>query len=180
MPAKLTREAIEFIHDVLVASVLHFDEKTGPDDYRNRSLIESAVARPYRTAFGEELFPSAAEKAAALFHSLVCNHCFLNGNKRTAVLALDIQLVLSGLVLTLSSEQVYHLSKETAQANALGITPEQVLTNLANTFRQYSRPLDELASDILHEGAALAQTRAASLVFSLGYLLREGELAPEA
>ncbi|MCQ3932533.1 MAG: type II toxin-antitoxin system death-on-curing family toxin [Chloroflexi bacterium] len=56
---------------------------------RDRGLLESAVARPMASAFGEDAYPSLFEKAAALLDSLSRNHPFVDGNKRTATLALD-------------------------------------------------------------------------------------------
>ncbi|GIK62866.1 MAG: hypothetical protein BroJett018_06600 [Chloroflexota bacterium] len=56
---------------------------------RDRGLLESAVARPMASAFGEDAYPSLFEKAAALLDSLSRNHPFVDGNKRTATIALD-------------------------------------------------------------------------------------------
>ncbi|MEV6816275.1 Fic family protein [Micromonospora sp. NPDC051296] len=49
---------------------------------RDAGLIESAVARPRTSVFGEDAYPELWTKAAALLHSLVSNHPFLDGNKR--------------------------------------------------------------------------------------------------
>lgn len=49
---------------------------------RDAGLIESAVARPRTTIFGEDAYPDLWTKAAALLHSLVNNHPFVDGNKR--------------------------------------------------------------------------------------------------
>jgi death-on-curing protein len=65
---------------------------------RDRGLLESAVARPQASAFGTDAYPDLAAKAAALLHSLVLNHPFVDGNKRTAVLATLVFLDLNGYV----------------------------------------------------------------------------------
>jgi death-on-curing protein len=65
---------------------------------RDRGLLESAVARPQASAFGADAYPDLAAKAAALLHSLVLNHPFIDGNKRTAVLATLVFLDLNGYV----------------------------------------------------------------------------------
>jgi death-on-curing protein len=65
---------------------------------RDRGLLESAVARPQASAFGADAYPDLASKAAALLHSLVLNHPFVDGNKRTAVLATLVFLDLNGYV----------------------------------------------------------------------------------
>lgn len=59
---------------------------------KDQGLLESAVHRPQQSAFGEEAYPFFFEKVAALFESLARNHCFHNGNKRTALASVDIFL----------------------------------------------------------------------------------------
>ncbi|MBW1812061.1 MAG: type II toxin-antitoxin system death-on-curing family toxin [Deltaproteobacteria bacterium] len=59
---------------------------------RDRGLLDSAVARPQASAFGADAYLDLASKAAALLHSLVLNHAFVDGNKRTAVLATLVDL----------------------------------------------------------------------------------------
>lgn len=44
---------------------------------RDKGLLESAVARPMASAFGEDAYPSLFEKAAALLDSLSRNHPFV-------------------------------------------------------------------------------------------------------
>jgi death-on-curing protein len=66
---------------------------------RDRELLESAVARPQASAFGEDAYPDLVSKAAAMLHSLVLNHPFVDGNKRTAVLATLVFLDLNGYVI---------------------------------------------------------------------------------
>ncbi|SFM14811.1 type II toxin-antitoxin system death-on-curing family toxin [Salibacterium qingdaonense] len=63
---------------------------------KEQGLLESAVHRPQQSAFGEDAYPTLFEKASALFESLARNHCFHNGNKRTAFAAVDIFLKKNG------------------------------------------------------------------------------------
>lgn len=53
----------------------------------DRGKIESALAQPRMTFDGEPLYPTLAKKAAALGFSLIKNHPFLDGNKRTGIMA---------------------------------------------------------------------------------------------
>ncbi|WP_035423718.1 type II toxin-antitoxin system death-on-curing family toxin [Bacillus sp. UNC438CL73TsuS30] len=55
---------------------------------KEEGLLSSAVNRPKQSAFGEDAYPTIYEKAAALFESLLKNHCFHNANKRTAFASL--------------------------------------------------------------------------------------------
>ncbi|MFD0712144.1 type II toxin-antitoxin system death-on-curing family toxin [Paenibacillus sp. GCM10027626] len=78
-------------------------EQAGVKDH---SLLDSAVHRPKQSVFGEDAYPSLFDKAAALLESLVKNHCFHNGNKRTAYLVTKSFLLLNG----------YHLRMERTYA----------------------------------------------------------------
>jgi death-on-curing protein len=60
------------------------------------AALESAVAQPRMTFGGQELYPTLAEKASALGFSLIQNHPFVDGNKRTGHAALETFLVLNG------------------------------------------------------------------------------------
>jgi len=62
----------------------------------NLSALESALAQPRLTFNNQELYPSIAEKAAALGFSLIMNHPFVDGNKRIGHAALEVFLVLNG------------------------------------------------------------------------------------
>jgi death-on-curing protein len=59
-------------------------------------LVESAIARPYATFGGRPLYRRMSQKAAALLESLAKNHGFVDGNKRTALLAVYLLLRRSG------------------------------------------------------------------------------------
>lgn len=63
---------------------------------KNAGMIDSAVAQPQMTFGGQDLYPTLAEKAAALGFSLACNHGFEDGNKRIGHAAMEVFLVLNG------------------------------------------------------------------------------------
>jgi death-on-curing protein len=58
--------------------------------------LESALAQPQMTFGGEELYPTVVDKAAVLGYTLIKNHPFLDGNKRTGHAAMEVFLVLNG------------------------------------------------------------------------------------
>lgn len=111
MSFPFTRAYVEYIHDVLVAQRMPFNELIDPSDYRDHNKLESAVARPFQTFGGEDLHQTLFQKAAALFHSIACNHAFLNGNKRTAVMALDMFMTANGYLLFINGDDMYQLAK---------------------------------------------------------------------
>lgn len=70
---------------------IHFElvEATGGSQgLRDLGLLESAVMRPQQTFGGKDLYPTLILKAAALVHSLLLNHVFVDGNKRTAMISM--------------------------------------------------------------------------------------------
>lgn len=78
----------------------------GSPGVRDIGLLESALARPRATFDGIDLYASLWTKVAALFHSLIQNHPFIDGNKRTAVTATGIMLELNGYRLAASNDSV--------------------------------------------------------------------------
>ncbi|WP_258525570.1 type II toxin-antitoxin system death-on-curing family toxin [Paenibacillus sp. YN15] len=71
---------------------------------KDHGLLDSAVNRPQQSVFGEDVYPTLFDKAAALLESLLKNHCFHNGNKRTAYLAVKAFLMLNGYHLRMDRE----------------------------------------------------------------------------
>lgn len=78
-------------------------EHGGAAGIRDRGLFESALARPRNlTVYGE---PDAAALAAAYGFGLAKNHAFVDGNKRTALVALELFLAINGFELTADDRQ---------------------------------------------------------------------------
>lgn len=57
----------------------------GRQGVRDVGLLESALMRPSSSAFGHDAYPDLWSKAAAMLHSIIRNHPFMDGNKRTGV-----------------------------------------------------------------------------------------------
>ncbi len=99
---------------------------------RDRGNLEAAVARPAMTFGGEDLYPDVAAKAAALMHSLILNHPFVDGNKRTGAAAAELMLELNGWTLVAGDQDLEDLTLATARG-------EMSAEALAIWFRQRSR-----------------------------------------
>ena len=76
---------------------------------RDLGLLESAVNRPKATFGGRDLYPKVLDKAAALFHSMILNHPFLDGNKRTALAVLYEFLKQNGYKLKATEKELIEL-----------------------------------------------------------------------
>lgn len=96
---------------------------------RDMGLLESAVARPQATVFGQEAYPTLAGKAAALCHSIARNRALVDGNKRLALAAVMAFLGLNGYRLTLTEDEAYDLIMAVASGDIDDVAEiEQVLT----------------------------------------------------
>lgn len=76
---------------------------------RDVGLLASALARPATTLFGADAYPSLAMKAAALMESVVRNHPFVDGNKRSAWTLTVAFLWMNGLVHDMTTDEGFDL-----------------------------------------------------------------------
>ena len=67
----------------------------GAEGLMHLPALESALAQPQMTFGGEELYSTVVDKAAALGYTLIKNHPFHDGNKRTGHAAMEVFLVLN-------------------------------------------------------------------------------------
>lgn len=90
--------------------LLHVAERVVPGvKIRDLGLIEAAAARPRTTAFGEDAYPSIHDKAAALLHSVTCNHALVDGNKRLALAGTIAFYGMNGFRLAMTNDQAHDL-----------------------------------------------------------------------
>ena len=98
-----------FIHARLIS------ETGGVHGRRDLGLLLSAMARPQATFDGQDLYPNLFLKAAALLESLVGNHAFVDGNKRTAITSTGLFLRINGYRLTADNQQLEAFILQCAQ-----------------------------------------------------------------
>lgn len=94
----ISRSDLLLIHERVI------EETGGVLGISNPGGLESALTRPFTSFGGVEVFPDLTSKVAALIHSLIAFHPFADGNKRTALVAADVCLRLSGFRLRPSPE----------------------------------------------------------------------------
>lgn len=110
-------EALVWIHTVAV------EEFGGSRGIRDRGLLESAIASALATIGGTNLHESACKRAAALAESLVLNHGFVDGNKRTAMYAMAAGLDREGYAVEAAPGELRDLPLAIASH---GLTKEQI------------------------------------------------------
>lgn len=62
----------------------------------NPQALRSAVVECQQGGFGQDFHPTLEEKAATILRGVAINHAFMDGNKRTALMATEVFLLLNG------------------------------------------------------------------------------------
>jgi len=87
-------------------------------EVRDIGLLASAAGRPQTTVFGEDAYPTLADKAAALMHSIARNHALVDGNKRLAWSATRVFCLLNGRDIALGVDAAESLVLAVARGDA--------------------------------------------------------------
>ncbi len=98
------------VEDVLEIHESQLERFGGGAGIRDLGLLESAVAQPQASFGGEYVHGDIFEMAAAYLFHIVNNHAFVDGNKRTGLLAALVFLDTNGVALTEDSEFLYDLT----------------------------------------------------------------------
>jgi death on curing protein len=93
-----------------LADLLDLAAALGAGPVRDLGLLDSACHRPQAAFYGQEAYPTLVEKAAALMHSLCCNHALVDGNKRLALLGTVVFLRINGYRLDLTDDEAFRLT----------------------------------------------------------------------
>lgn len=94
------------LDDVLIIHTDQIERYGGSHGIRDINLLESALFRPQSSFGGEDLYPNFFDKATVLVHSLLLNHAFVDGNKRTAIASLLVFLKLNTISLVCTQQEL--------------------------------------------------------------------------
>ena len=97
-------QTVKDVHNILI------DKFGGSKGIRDLGGLEAALARPHATFDQQDLYPTAIEKASAIFESLIINHPFMDGNKRTAYVLMRLTLLESGFDIIASQNEKYEMT----------------------------------------------------------------------
>lgn len=97
------QEAEEYHNDLI-------EQFGGSKGMRDIAGLEAALARPHMTFDQQDLYPTAADKAAAVFESLIINHPFIDGNKRIAYLLLRLTMRIENITMIASQKEKYDMA----------------------------------------------------------------------
>lgn len=129
-PDFLSLEKILEIHQIQIR------EFGGSSGVRDIGLLQSAMAMPAAQFGGQFLHSNLHEMAAAYLCHIALNHPFVDGNKRVAVMAADIFLLMNGVLLTVRETEMVELGLEVAQRKIE--KPE-----IAAYFRKHSKKISK-------------------------------------
>ena len=96
----LSKEQVLRLHNALLETF------GGTAGIRDDGLLESALNAPFATFGGQYLYPSVQAKAAQLGFGLVCNHPFVDGNKRIGMYVMLTFLEVNGIRLDCTNDEV--------------------------------------------------------------------------
>ena len=109
---RLTKEQVLTLHRELTR------ETGGADGLRDEGLLDSALNAPFQSYEGVDAFPSIQQKAARLGYGLVKNHAFVDGNKRIGAHAMLVFLMLNGIDLDYTQEELSSLILQVASGDS--------------------------------------------------------------
>lgn len=121
------------VRDVLEIHKRVIAEFGGDPGLRDRGLLESAVAMPHATFSGSYLHLEMTEMAAAYHFHLCTNHPFVDGNKRVAVAAAEVFLLVNGHELRASDDELEEITLGVAKGL---VTKESVTEFFGNNTRE--------------------------------------------
>lgn len=110
MTKYLKPEQVLFIHNQLI------EETGGLHGVRDLSMFLSALGRPQATFDGKDLYVDLFSKGAAFLDSLIRNHPFSDGNKRTAIAATGLFLQINGYSLQVKNDELVRFTLICAQS----------------------------------------------------------------
>lgn len=96
----LSKRQILLLHSALI------EQTGGTDGIRDEGLLESALHAPFQSFAEQELYPSLLEKAARLGFGLICNHPFVDGNKRIGTHAMLVFLDINQIELCYEDDEL--------------------------------------------------------------------------
>ncbi|AFY71774.1 death-on-curing family protein [Thalassoporum mexicanum PCC 7367] len=109
------------------AIMLHEDQLQsdgGTSGIRDVGLLESALAQPQASFFGELLHPNISDQAAAYVFHIAKNHPFVDGNKRTAFAVCSAFLLVNGYDFNIAIDELKEIILNVANGS---LSKEQLL-----------------------------------------------------
>jgi len=141
----LTLEEVLGIHYALVKDFCRQNDPIIPPGPMNEAIIGSAVFRQHTSIGSESKYPSVEMSAAALLHSLVHDHPFHNGNKRTALVSMLVLLDENNLMITCGEDDLFKFVLRLAQhriVDGLADRSDREVLVISEWIKTNTRPIE--------------------------------------
>lgn len=103
------------LDEILMLHKKLIDRTGGSHGIRDIELLKSAVENPFQTFGGAELYPDDLSKIAVLTHSVVNNHCMIDGNKRLGVALMGVLCKLNKINIIYTQKELIDLGLNVAE-----------------------------------------------------------------
>lgn len=115
------------LDDLLAAAAAYLGHTPQVRDF---GLLESALARPRASVFGQDAYPTIHEKAAALLESLVKNHALIDGNKRLGWVTMRLFYGYNGYTISATEDEKFDLviAVATGELDTVGKIAHRLVT----------------------------------------------------
>lgn len=100
---RLTEQQALSLHEMMIKAT------GGSGGVRDIGLLQSALNAPFQAFEGKEVYPSLLSKAAAMCRSVISNHPFVDGNKRTGIHVMLIFLEVNGVQANYTQQELIDL-----------------------------------------------------------------------
>ena len=107
----LSKEQIKGLHKKMIEAT------GGADGIRDEALLDSALSVAFQTFDGIELYPSTTAKIARIAYGLVCNHPFVDGNKRIGTYVMMVLFDLNRIETDFSDDDIIRIGLELANGS---------------------------------------------------------------
>lgn len=108
---RLTEQQVLSVHEMMIKAT------GGSDGVRDMGLLQFALNAPFQAFGGKEVYPSLLSKVAAMCRSIISNHPFVDGNKRTGIHVMLIFLEINGVKSEYAQKELIDLGLGVAAGN---------------------------------------------------------------
>lgn len=116
--SRITIADVELVAVKMAKKLMEWDETIPTFNTRYPNILESCLETPFQTFAKRSPYKGVVGRAAILFYLMIKNHPFQNGNKRIAVTTLLTFLLLNGLWIQSSNEELYRFARGVAKSKS--------------------------------------------------------------
>lgn len=134
------KDVVEAVGEVFRDNPDTANEPIPPFETVDKAKLLGALNAPFQSAFGDDIYETVFDKAAALFYFVAKDHAFENGNKRIAVLVFLYYLARNGWGLEVSARTLYEIAVALVESP---LPKDDLVPEFAKILKSECIPFDE-------------------------------------